>query len=81
MSPTLDGTSALQRFECGNTFKIRIRIMFDFYLGRPHVVIDSDIQYDCQTISSLVPRPPWRVVGGGGLGLRPSDDTMRDGLA
>ena len=38
--------------------------MFDFYLGRPHVVIDSGIQYDCQTISSLVPRPPWRVVGG-----------------
>ena len=43
--------------------------MFDFYLGRPHVVIDSDIQYDCQTISSLVPRSPWRVVGGGGSGF------------
>ena len=33
MSPALDGSSALQRFECGNAVEIRNGIMFDFYPG------------------------------------------------
>ena len=37
MSPTLNGSSVLQRFECGNVVEIRNRIMFDFYPGLPHI--------------------------------------------
>ena len=39
MGPTLNGSSALQRFECGNALEICNGIMFDFYLGLPHVII------------------------------------------
>ena len=39
MSRTLNGSTALQRFEHGNTVEIRDGIMFDFYLGLPHVII------------------------------------------
>ena len=38
MSPTLNGSFALQRFECGNTIEIRNGIMFNFYPGLPHMV-------------------------------------------
>ena len=37
MSPALNGSTALQRFERGNTVKICNGIMFDFYPGRPHL--------------------------------------------
>ena len=44
MSLTLNGSTALQRFERGNAVEIRNRIMFDFYPGLPHVqaFINSD---------------------------------------
>ena len=37
MSPALNGSSALQRFEHSNAIEIRNGIMFDFYLGLPHM--------------------------------------------
>ena len=39
MSPALNGSSALQCFEHGTTVEIHVcnRIMFNFYLGLPHV--------------------------------------------
>ena len=37
MSPALNGSFALQRFECGNTVELRNGIMFDFYPGLPHI--------------------------------------------
>ena len=39
MSPVHNGSSVLQRFERGNVFAISNRIMFDFYLGLPHLWI------------------------------------------
>ena len=36
MNPSLNGSSALQHFECGNAFEIHNGIMFDFYPGLPH---------------------------------------------
>ena len=38
MSPALNQSSALERFECGNAIKICNGIMFDFYPGLPHMV-------------------------------------------
>ena len=37
MSPSLNGSSTLERFECSNASKIRNGIIFDFYLGLPHI--------------------------------------------
>ena len=39
MSPTFNGSSALQHFERGNAVKICNGIMFDFYLGLPHMYV------------------------------------------
>jgi len=33
MSPTLNGSSMLQRFECGNAIEMYNEVMFDFYPG------------------------------------------------
>ena len=38
MSPALNGSSVLQCFEHGNTVEIHNGIMFDFYLGLPHML-------------------------------------------
>ena len=38
MSPTLNGSSALQRFERSNTVEISNGIMFDFYPGLPQLL-------------------------------------------
>ena len=38
MSPALNGSSAIQRFEYGNAIKIRDGKTFDFYMGLPHVI-------------------------------------------
>ena len=38
MNPTLNGSSALQHFKHSNAIEIRNGIMFDFYLGLPHVL-------------------------------------------
>ena len=37
MSPALNGSSAMRRFECSNAIEIRDGITFDFYSGLPHV--------------------------------------------
>ena len=37
MSLTLNGSSTLECFECSNASEIRNGIMFDFYLGLPHM--------------------------------------------
>ena len=39
MNPTLKGNSALQRFEHGSTIETHNRIMFDFFLGLPHMYV------------------------------------------
>ena len=41
MSPTLNGNTALQRFEHSNVVEIHNRMMFDFYLGLPHMYLDE----------------------------------------
>ena len=37
MNPALNGSTALQRFKCGNVVKIGNGIMFDFYPGLPYM--------------------------------------------
>ena len=37
MSPTLSGSSVLQRVKLGDALEIRNGIIFDFYLGLPHI--------------------------------------------
>ena len=37
MSPALNGSSTLERFEHSNVSEIRNRIMFNFYPGLPHM--------------------------------------------
>ena len=37
MSPTLDGSSAIQHFECSDAIEIRDGIIFDFYAELPHI--------------------------------------------
>ena len=37
MSPTLNESTALRRFECDNVVEIHNRIMFNFYLGLPQL--------------------------------------------
>ena len=39
MSPTLNRSSALERFECSNVIELHNEIMFDFYPGLPHVLV------------------------------------------
>ena len=39
MSPALNGSSKLERFERSNASEIRNGIMFDFYRGLPHIYI------------------------------------------
>ena len=39
MSPALNGSVALQRFEHSNAVEIRNGIMFDFYPGLPHMLL------------------------------------------
>ena len=38
MSPTLNGSSAIRRFEGSDAIKICDGITFDFYTGLPHMV-------------------------------------------
>ena len=37
MSPTLNGSSVIQHFECSNVIEIRDGITFDFHTGLPHM--------------------------------------------
>ena len=52
MSPTRNGSSALQRFEHGNAFEIRNRIMFDFYPGLPHILVVV-VVVSCSSITCI----------------------------
>ena len=54
MSPPLNGSSALQRFERSNAIEIRNGIMFDFYPGLPHMSIrEIDSQVNKQMNAGL----------------------------
>ena len=37
INPAFNGSTALQYFECGNAVEIHNGIIFDFYLGLPHI--------------------------------------------
>ena len=39
MSPALNGSSSLERFERSNAIEIRNGIVFDFYPGLPHIYV------------------------------------------
>ena len=39
MSPTRNSSTVLQHFENGNVIKICNRIMFNFYMGLPHMLL------------------------------------------
>ena len=39
MSPTLNGSSEIQHFECSDAIEISIGLIFDFYTGLPHVLV------------------------------------------
>ena len=45
MSPALNGSSAIRRFERSDAIKIRDGITFDFYMGLPHMYICYIIIY------------------------------------
>ena len=51
MSPALNRTSALQRFECSNAVEICNETMFDFYPGLPHMAVGKAVKciVDTQT--------------------------------
>ena len=44
-SPTLNGSSAPERFERDNAMEIHNGIMFDFYPGLPHDIFTSQHTY------------------------------------
>ena len=39
MSPTYNGISTLEHFERSNASEIRNRIMFNFYMRLPHIIV------------------------------------------
>ena len=41
MSPVLNGSSALERFECSNAIEICNGIMFGFHPGLPHITANK----------------------------------------
>ena len=70
MSPTLNGSSALQRFERGNTVKIHNR-MFDFYPGLPHMWWSRvEIEHYSVTYLIALPCPKLRASIKGGAHTR-----------
>ena len=60
MSPTLNGSSAIQCFKRSNAIKIRDGITFDFYMRLPHILLYCvvyvknawHIRYICKQIIS-----------------------------
>ena len=46
MNPAFDRCSAIQRFKCTNVNETCNRIMFDFYLGLPYMVIHCTLLTD-----------------------------------
>ena len=55
MSPALNGSSAIQRFEGGDAIEIRDGINFDFYKGLPHRSLchDRTMCHDMRFISEI----------------------------
>ena len=50
MSPALNGSSAIRRFEGNKAIEIREGITFDFYTGLPHIDVEiEDHCYDSAT--------------------------------
>ena len=45
MSPTLNGSSVLECFECSNMFETCNEKMYDFYPELPHVVVLGRVKY------------------------------------
>ena len=43
MSPALNGSSAVQRFEGNDAIEIRDGITFDFYTGLPHILSEHPL--------------------------------------
>ena len=41
MSPALNGSSAIRRFEGSDAIEIRDGITFDFYTGLPHILSNA----------------------------------------
>ena len=41
MNPAPEGSSAIRHFEHSNAIKINNEIIFDFYVGLPHIVLDD----------------------------------------
>ena len=71
MSPTLNGGTALQRFERGNVVEIRNGIMFDFYPGLPHMYVSmcdrggsGDIQRLVSGTDSTLDNPTYNNLEG-----------------
>ena len=42
MNPCLHGSSAIRHFELSDVIEIRNRIIFDLYMGLPHVLVDRE---------------------------------------
>ena len=45
MSPTLNGSSAIWRFELSEAIEIHDGIIFEFYVGQPHMVTCSLVSH------------------------------------
>ena len=46
MSPALNGSSAIQRFEYSNAIELRDGITFDFYMGLSHILTMANVSYN-----------------------------------
>ena len=65
MSPALNGSSAIRRFEGSDAIEIRDGITFDFYMGLPHIhylvgekAIWLDIARVCNRMPAYFYEPP-----------------------
>ena len=53
MSPALNGSSAIQRFERSNAIEIRDGITFDFYTGLPHIYVEENLGTKSSTFNKI----------------------------
>ena len=56
LCPTLNGSSALQHFKLGKMIEIRNGIMFDFYPGLPHIVLQVSKPHPKMNPTAIVPK-------------------------
>ena len=66
MSPALNGSSALERFEHSNAIKIRNGIMFNFYPGLPHIHVVNIERCTCVLAPFFVLRFAFSIIHGSG---------------